>query len=103
VRKHDEEAPPLFCPTQSMLVRLRNKEDGSRESMKKRCTDPKMEFSLVKEISLANAQGRALNLSGELERHLEECDSCRNSFPEWLKKMKDWNKRARQIESSAEQ
>lgn len=60
--------------------------------MDKKCTDPKMEFSLLKEISISNEEDRALNLRPELERHLEERDRCRNSLPEWLKKMASWNR-----------
>jgi hypothetical protein len=45
--------------------------------MVQHCIDPQMEFFLLKEISISNVEKRALELSPQLERHLQECDRCR--------------------------
>lgn len=75
------------------LIERRGSRKGNSDqitTMDKKCTEPKMEFLLLTEISLSNAEGRAMDLTGELARHLEECDKCRACLPEWVKKVASW-------------
>ena len=52
-----------------------------------------MEFLLLKEISLSSAEHRTVKLSTQLERHMQECDRCRELFPEWVNKMAAWDQK----------
>ncbi len=58
--------------------------------MSKLCTDPQMEFLILKEISISNAEKRPMKLSPENEQHLQECERCRRMLPEWVEKVATW-------------
>jgi len=60
--------------------------------MAQNCTDPQMEFALLKEVAKSNAAERAPELSPELEQHLQQCDKCRQMLPEWIEKMAAWDR-----------
>ena len=49
-----------------------------------------MEFVLLTEVVISINEKRALRLSSEMERHLQECDRCRKCLPEWVEKIVAW-------------
>ena len=58
--------------------------------MAEKCTNPQMEFLLLKEVAISNAEKRSVRLSPELERHLAECPRCRAMLPEWAERLAAW-------------
>ena len=56
-----------------------------------KCANPEIEFTLLKEVALANAEKRTPKLSLELERHLQDCERCRKNFPDWVERLRAWN------------
>lgn len=55
------------------------------------CTNPDLEFLLLKEVATSHAQTRQPQLSIEMTQHLAECGSCRSMFPEWLLRLATWD------------
>src|SRR5262249_38837374 len=54
---------------------------GSLVDVGKRCTDSDGERQLFLDIATTVMQGLELRLSPKSQRHLEECDKCRELFP----------------------
>ena len=56
-----------------------------------RCTEPQMEFQLLKEAALSDAEKRPPHLSEELVRHMEACESCGRMLTEVLDRLAAWD------------
>jgi hypothetical protein len=56
--------------------------------MDKKCINPDLELQILREIAGTVLQGKELELSTESQKHLEECEKCREYTPLYVRSSK---------------